>query len=283
MVQMNDLEGLEQELVKGEVACLVLEPIQGKGVYIPEDDYLPGAQQLCHQHGALLICDEVQTGLGRTGRFLACEHWGLEPDIVTLSKSLSGGFAPVSACIMRREIHSAVFSRLDRCQVHSTTFGQNELAMALGLATLHVLEEEDLVQRAADLGEQLLTGLQALQEKYDLITDVRGKGLMVGIEFGSPSSLPLRAAWSALEAAHQGLFAQLVVMTLMSEERILTQVGGPEVNLIKLLPPLIIAEEEIDKILAAFDAVMAEANRITGKVWRKSGRLIRQAASGQGI
>ncbi len=277
MLEMNDLDGLERELRKGDVACLIVEPIQGKGVYIPDDDYLPGAQKLCRQYGALLICDEVQAGMGRTGRFLACEHWGLEPDIVTLSKSLSGGYAPVSACIMRRSIHSAVFSRLERCQVHSTTFGQNDLSMALGLATLHVLDEENLIQRAAQLGEKLLAGLQALQDKYDMIVDVRGKGLMVGIEFGPPKSLTLRAAWSAAEAAQKGLFAQLVVMALMSEHRILTQVGGPDVNIIKLLPPLIIGEAEVDAIVGAFDAVMAEAGRVTGKVWGQSGRLIKHA------
>ena len=279
-VQMNDLGGLESELRKGDVAALIVEPIQGKGVYIPDDEYLPGVQQLCRRYGALFICDEVQAGMGRTGRFLSCQHWGLEPDIVTLSKSLSGGYAPVSACIMRREIHSAVFSRLERCQVHSTTFGQNDLAMALGLATLYVLDEERLIERAEQLGNKLMAGLQALAGKYDMIVDVRGKGLMVGIEFGPPKSLKLRAAWSAAEAAQKGLFAQLVVMALMREHRILTQVGGPDINLIKLLPPLVIPEDEIDAIVAAFDSVMMEAAHVTGKVWGQSGRLIKQAIGG---
>lgn len=279
VVQMNDLQGLENELRKGDVACLIVEPIQGKGVYIPDEAYLPGAQRLCRQYGALLIADEVQAGMGRTGRFLSCEHWGLEPDIVTLSKSLSGGYSPVSACIMRRDIHSAVFSSLDRCQVHSTTFGQNDLAMALGLATLHVLDEEDLMRNAADLGEKLMTGLRTLQDKYDMLIDVRGKGLMVGIEFGPPKALSLRAAWTAAESAQKGLFAQLVVMALMSEHRILTQVGGPEINLIKLLPPLIIGDAEVDMIVTAFDAVLGEAGKLRGKVWGQSGRLIKQALS----
>ena len=278
-VEMNDLAGLERELRRGGVAAFIVEPIQGKGVYIPNGDYLPQAQRLCRKYGTLLISDEVQVGLGRTGRFLCCEHWGLEPDMVTLSKSLGGGYIPVGATITRRSIHDKTFSRLDRCQVHSTTFGQNELAMAAGLATLHVLEEERLVERAATMGQKLMAGLAALAERYDIIADVRGKGLMIGIEFKRSRSLGLRAAWTAAEAAQKGLFAQFVVMALMRDHRILTQVGGPGVNIIKLLPPLIIGDEEVDAIVAAFDAVMAEASRVRGRVWGQSGQLIKHAVS----
>jgi len=278
-VEMNDLEGLECELRRGDVAAFVVEPIQGKGVYIPADGYLPEAQRLCRKRGTLFICDEVQVGMGRTGRFLCSEHWALEPDIVTLSKSLGGGYIPVSATVTRRSIHDKMFSRLDRCQVHSTTFGQNDLAMAAGLATLHVLEEERLIERAATMGQKLMDGLAALQPRYDMIADVRGKGLMVGIEFRPPRSVGLRAAWAATEAAQKGLFAQLVVMALMRYHHVLTQVGGPGVNIIKLLPPLIIGDEEVEAIVAAFDAVMAEAASIRGQVWSQSGQLVRHAVS----
>jgi ornithine--oxo-acid transaminase len=278
-LDMDDLEGLERELRQGDVAAFVVEPIQGKGVYIPSEGYLPEAQRLCRKHGTLLVCDEVQVGMGRTGRFLCCEHWGLEPDIVTLSKSLSGGYVPVSATITRRSIHDKMFSRLDRCQVHSTTFGQNELAMAAGLATLHVLDEERLIERAATTGRKLLDGLSALQECHDMIADVRGKGLIIGIEFRRPRSLGLRAAWTAAEAAQKGLFAQLVVMALMRDHRILTQVGGPDVNIIKLLPPLIIGDEEIAAVIAAFDAVMEEAAHVRGRLWGQSAQLVKHAVS----
>ncbi len=278
-VEMDDLAGLERELSPGDVAAFVVEPIQGKGVYIPADGYLPEAQRLCRAHGTLFVCDEVQAGLGRTGKFLSSEHWSLEPDIVTLSKSLGGGYVPVSATITRRAIHDKMFSRLERCQVHSTTFGQNELAMAAGLATLHVLDEEQLIERAATIGQKLMAGLAALQERYHVIADVRGKGLMIAIEFRPPRSLALRAAWTAAEAAQKGLFAQLVVMALMRDHRILTQVGGPGVNIIKLLPPLIIGEQEVETTVAAFDAVLAEATRIRGRVWGLSGQLIKHALS----
>ena len=273
-VPMNDLAALENQLRHKDVAAFVVEPIQGKGVHIPADNYLPEAQRLCRHYGTLFVCDEVQVGMGRTGRFLCSEHWNLEPDIVALSKSLGGGYIPVSAAITRREIHDATFSRLDRCQVHSTTFGQNELAMAAGLATLHVLEEERLIERAATMGEKLLRGLAALQQRYDMIADVRGKGLMIGLEFKPPRSLGLRAAWTAAETVRKGLFAQLVVMALMREHRILTQVAGADMNIIKLLPPLIIGDEEVEMIVTAFDAVMAEAVTLGGRVWAQSVHLI---------
>jgi acetylornithine/succinyldiaminopimelate/putrescine aminotransferase len=276
-VPMNGLESLEKQLRRKDVAAFIVEPIQGKGVYIPDESYLPEAQRLCREYGSLFVCDEVQVGMGRTGRFLCCEHWRLEPDIVTLSKSLGGGYVPVSATLTRRRIHDATFSRLDRCQVHSTTFGQNELAMAAGLASLHVLDEERLTERAATMGEKLLKGLSALQERHEMIADVRGKGLMIGIEFKAPRSLSLRAAWTAAEAARKGLFAQLVVMALMREHRILTQVAGPDVNIIKLLPPLIIGDEEVGMIVAAFDAVMSEAAKIGGRVWGQSVQLVQHA------
>ncbi len=277
MVAMNDLAGLERELKKGDVAALIVEPIQGKGVYIPQDDYLPGAQRLCRQYGAQFICDEVQMGLGRAGKFLCCEHWKLEPDMVTIAKSLGGGYVPVSAVIMRREINDRVFGSLKRAQVHSTTFGQNDLGMAAGLATLHVLDAENIIERSATLGARLLARLAALKDRHEIIADVRGKGLAIGIEFRPPGNLALRAAWTAIEAAEKGLFTQLVVMSLMRDHRMLTQVGGPGVNIIKLLPPLIIGDEEVDAIADALDAVMEETRNLKGRVWATSGELIKQA------
>jgi ornithine--oxo-acid transaminase len=279
MVLMNDLDTLEKELRKGDVAAFLAEPIQGKGVYIPNDDYLPEAQRLCRKYGAQFICDEVQVGLGRAGKFLCCEHWNLEPDMITLAKSLGGGYMPVSAVIMRREINDKVFGSLKRAQVHSTTFGQNDMAMAAALATLHVIEEEKIVERSATMGAELLAKLSALKDKYEMIADVRGKGLVIGIEFRPPGNLALKAAWTALEAAEKGLFTQLVVMSLMRDHHILAQVGGPGVNILKLLPPLIIGEEEVEMIVNAFDAVMAQTGNLKGRVWAMSTELIKQAMS----
>jgi len=280
MVAMNDLEGLKNELRRGDVAAFIVEPIQGKGVYIPEETYLPEAQRLCRKYGVQFICDEVQVGLGRAGKFLCCEHWNLEPDMVTIAKSLGGGYIPVSAVIMRREINNKVFGHLKRAQVHSTTFGQNDMGMAAGLATLQVMDDEKIVERSALLGDKLLAGLSALKEKHEMIADVRGKGLIIGIEFRPPRNLALKAAWTAIESAEKGLFTQLVVMSLMRDHRMMTQVGGPGVNIVKLLPPLIIGNEEVDMIVRAFDTIMDETKNLKGRVWATSGELIKQAMSG---
>src|SRR5690606_6166225 len=149
------------------------------------DGYLQEAKALCQKHGALLIADEVQTGFGRTGKLFACEHWGLEPDIMTVSKALSGGYCPTGAILFRRPIYEKTFSSLDRCIVHSSTFSQNDLAAVCGLATLAVLEEEQIVENAAAVGQYLLERLQALVGRYELLKEVRGKGLVIAIEFGA--------------------------------------------------------------------------------------------------
>ncbi len=278
-IPMNDLETLERELKKGDVACFIAEPIQGKGVYVPDDDFLPEAQRLCRKYGALFILDEVQTGFGRTGRFFCGEHWELEPDIVTVAKTLSGGYVPVGAIITRREIHKKVFRGLERAVVHSNTFGMNELAMAAGIAALEVIEEEGLVSRAAEMGERFKSGLEVLQEKFEMVVDVRGKGLMLGIEFGPPKSLKLKAGWKSVETVKKGLFAQLIVMGLMKERRFLTQVSAHGVNIIKFLPPLIVGEEEIDYALEALDHVLSEAHRFPGGIWGLAKDLVKSALS----
>jgi len=278
-VPMNDLDALEHELKKGDVAAFIAEPIQGKGVYIPDDRFLPEAQRLCHEYETLFIVDEVQAGLGRSGRFFCGERWGISPDIVPISKALSGGYVPVGAILTRRKIHSKVFSGLERAVVHSNTFGMNELAMGAGLAMLEVLEEEDLIANAARMGERFLTGLERLKDRYEMVKDVRGKGLMVAIEFGPPKSLKLKGGWTALEKVQEGLFAQMVVMGLMHDHRLLTQVSGHRVNIIKFLPPLIIGEEEVDYALDALDKVLADAHRFPGGLWRMGKDLVKGALS----
>jgi ornithine--oxo-acid transaminase len=266
-VPFNDLGALAEALAGKDVAAFIVEPIQGKGVHMPADDYLPEAARLCRRHGTLLVADEIQTGLGRTGRFLAVEHWGVEPDIVLLAKALSGGFVPIGAVAMKHWIFAKVFDRMDRAMVHGSTFGKNDLAMAAGLATLDVIEEEDLVARAAATGAALLSDLQALARKYELLKDVRGKGLMIGLEFGAPRSFVLKSAWHLLEAANKGLFCQTVLIPLLRDHRILSQVSGPGIHVIKLLPPLVIGESDRRWIVDSFDAVIADCHRVPGAAW----------------
>ena len=158
-VQFNDLEALEHALRAQPVAAFIVEPIQGKGVNLPDDGYLRGALELCRKHGAIFVADEIQTGLARTGRFLAVEHWGVEPDMVLLAKSLSGGHVPVGAVLTRKWIFDKVFNRMDRAVVHGSTFSKNDLAMAAGIATLEIIESERLIENAARMGDRLLQGL----------------------------------------------------------------------------------------------------------------------------
>jgi ornithine--oxo-acid transaminase len=223
------------------------------------------------------IADEIQTGLGRTGRFLAIEHWGVEPDIVLLSKTLSGGHVPVAAVLLRKWIFDKVFDRMDRAVVHGLTFAGNDLAMAAGLATLEVLETERLVENAARLGARLLTALGEMASRYEMVREVRGKGLMIGIEFGRPRSLKLRASWSLLEAVSTGLFCQLITIPLCKNHRILAQVAGHASHTVKLLPALVISEQDCDWIESSFDEVIADSHRVPGGVWSLGMTLTRNA------
>ncbi len=265
-VPLGDLAALEATLRQQDVAAFIIEPVQGKGVNFPTDDYYQRAQALCRKYGTLLICDEVQTGLGRTGKWFAFEHWGLEPDIVTMAKTLSGGYVPCGAIVTRRWIYQRVFSRLDRCVVHSSTFGRNNLAMTCALATLSVLEDEKLVENSARMGALLLQKLNALKAKHSFIAEVRGKGLMIAIEFHEPPELKGKLAWRLMHKLDESLFPQLVVVPLLSKHHVLTQVAGHHMDVIKILPPLMIGEKEVDYFIAALDATLHEARRFPGPI-----------------
>jgi ornithine--oxo-acid transaminase len=276
-IPFNDLAALEQALASKQIAAFFVEPIQGKGVHLPADGYLQGAAELCRKHGALFVADEIQTGLGRTGRFLAIEHWGVEPDMVLIAKSLSGGHVPVGAVLTRKWVFERVFNRMDRAVVHGSTFAKNDLAMAAGIATLDVLDSERLTDNAERQGARLMRSLAAMIERYELLKDVRGKGLMIGVEFGAPRSLTLKASWHTLESASKGLFCQLIAIPLFKEHQILTQVAGHGSHVIKLLPPLVLTESDSARIEAAFDSVIAAAHRVPGAVWSLGKTLVEHA------
>ncbi|MCM3805162.1 aspartate aminotransferase family protein [Streptomyces sp. DR7-3] len=279
-IEMGDLDALERELARGDVAGFVVEPIQGKGVHETPPGFLRAAQELLHRHKALLIVDEVQTGLGRTGDFFAYQHEdGVEPDLVCVAKALSGGYVPVGATLGKDWIFRRVYSSMDRVLVHSASFGSNAQAMAAGLAVLAVMEDEEVVANARRTGELLRDRLAALVDRYELLHDVRGRGLMIGIEFGRPSSLGLRSRWAMLQTARKGLFAQMVVVPLLRRHRILTQVSGDHLEVIKLIPPLIIGEREVDRFVEAFTAVMDDAHEGGGLMWEFGRTLVKQAVA----
>ncbi|MFK0290396.1 aspartate aminotransferase family protein [Streptomyces sp. NPDC090442] len=279
-VELGDLDALERELRRGDVAAFVVEPVQGKGVTAAPPGFLRAAQELLHRHKALLIVDEVQTGLGRTGDFFAFQHEeSVEPDLVCVAKALSGGYVPVSATLGKDWIFKKVYSSMDRVLVHSASFGANAQAMAAGLAVLSVMEDEQVVANARHTGELLRSRLAGLVDRYELLHEVRGRGLMIGIEFGRPKSLGLRSRWTMLQAARKGLFAQMVVVPLLQRHRILTQVSGDHLEVIKLIPPLIIGEREVDRFVEAFTAVMDDAHSGGGLMWDFGRTLVKQAVA----
>ncbi len=278
VVPFNDAEAIERELAAGNVAGVILEPIQvGAGIIIPDDDYFPRVQAACRKHGALLIFDEIHTGFGRTGRFLACEHWKVEPDIVCLSKGLSGAMVPVSAIVTRKEIMRGVFSSLDRSEIHASTFSGNNLAMVAGLATLEVLDREKLVDRCRERGEALLAALRPFVEKYDLVRDVRGKGLLLGIEFGEPKGFMLRQAWNLMHKINRGLFAQAFTIPLLEKHAVLSQVAGSNQDVLKIAPSFVIGQDDHDWLVRALDDVFAASHKFPGPFWEVATSLAKNA------
>jgi ornithine--oxo-acid transaminase len=266
-VPYGDLDALEEQLRGEDVALFLVEPIQGKGIHLPPEGYLEGAQELCRRFGTLFCVDEVLTGFGRTGRMFAFQHWGLEPDLVTVAKSLSGGYVPVGALLMSPAVHEAVFDSMPHAMSHGSTFAPNELAMAAGLATLHELREQRLVERAAVLGERLLELTRPLVDEFEVVQEVRGLGLAWAIEFGEPSGGG-RLTYRMIERAQRGLFAQLVVVPLFTEHRILSQVAGHDMAVVRILPPLMLADEDVEEFADSLRATIRNAQRMPKSLTR---------------
>jgi ornithine--oxo-acid transaminase len=266
-IPFNDLVALEKALSGKDVAAFIVEPIQGKGVNLPDDNYLPEVQRLCQKYGTLFVADEVQTGLGRTGKFWAVEHWNVQPDMICMAKALSGGFVPVGGVAITTKIMDTVYNRMDRAVVHGSTFAKNNMAMAAGLATLEVIKNENLVENSLKIGTEIINNLNAMTKRYELLKEARGKGMMIAVEFQSPKSLKLKAGWAMLEAANKGLFCQMVTIPLFKEHHILTQVAGHGMNVVKLLPPLNLNQKDHDTIISAFDKTIAETHKMGGAIW----------------
>ncbi len=259
------------------MAAFVVEPIQGKGVNVAPEEYWTAVQDLCRRHKTLLVMDEVQAGMGRSGTFFCHEHCGLQPDIITVSKALSGGYVPVGAMLSTAKVSDSVFSSMDRAVVHSSTFATNQLAMVAGLATLQAFDEEDIVDRARRTGESFMKALGPLVDRYEFLHEVRGMGLMIGLVFGPPQTPALRRRWRAIEAMRTALFSQLIVVPLYHRHGILTQVAADNMNVVKLLPPLIAGDEEVDAFVNALDDVLADASRGSGLFWEVGRTMVKGA------
>lgn len=278
-IPFNDLSSLEEKLKTRSYAALILEPIQGEaGIRLPECEYLGEVQQLCQRHGTLLILDEVQTGFCRTGPFLAAHHYGVEPDMVVLAKAMSGGLIPSAAVLMREDIYKSVYGSLRRCLIHTSTFSENGLAMRVGLAVLDTLERENLGARSRHLGEYIRRRLREELSGLEMIAGIRGQGLFSGICFRPPEKFGLRLGFQAFAKIHPAMFGQVLVMRLFRDHRILTQICGNNLMVLKLAPPLVISESQIDECVMAVKEVVQLAHS-HNLFWTEAIGLARRAVN----
>ncbi|MBZ5550612.1 MAG: aspartate aminotransferase family protein [Acidobacteriia bacterium] len=276
-IPFNDLDTLERQLSTRRYAAFIGEPVQSEGgICVPSPEYWRQAEALCHRYGTLLVLDEVQTGLHRTGPFLASHLYGVKPDMVVLAKALSGGLVPVSAVLMTDDVYSSVYSSLKRSIIHTSTFSENSLAMRAGLATLDVLESEELGARASEAGERLRQMLFDALCGYEMVKAVRGEGMLSGIEFRTPHQLRLRIAFEAFMKIHPAMFGQIVVMRLFRDHGILTQICGNNFMVLKVAPPLVVTEEQMQEFVGAVREVVDLAHS-SASFWSEALGLARRA------
>ncbi|HEX6896112.1 MAG TPA: aspartate aminotransferase family protein [Bryobacteraceae bacterium] len=256
-IPFGDLTALESKLATKRFAAFIVEPVQAEaGIRIPPDGYFEAAGALCRKYGTLLVLDEVQTGLYRTGPFLASQRFGADPDMVILAKALSGGLVPSGAVLLSDDVYRSVYSSLKRAIVHTSTFSENSLSMRAGLAALDVLESERLGERSESLGEYLRERLRTALSGFEMVKEVRGAGLLNGIEFQKPHSLKLRLAFEAFQQIHPGMFGQVVVMRLFRDAEFLTQICGNNFMVLKAAPPLTVKEQHVDKFVRAVTSLV---------------------------
>lgn len=256
-IPFNDIPALAAQLSTKRFAAFIVEPIQSEaGIRMPEPGYLEEAERLCHKYGTLFVLDEVQTGMYRTGPFLAAHSHGVEPDMVILAKALSGGLVPCGALLMSDAVYDSVYDSLKRAIIHTSTFSENSLAMRAGLATLDVLEREALGERAIEVGEELRHRLAEALSGYELVKEVRGAGMLSGIEFTAPRKLGLRIPFETFRAIHPAMFGQCVVMRLFRDCGMLTQICGNNFMVLKVAPPLVVTDDQVDEFVSAVRETM---------------------------
>src|SRR5450631_3494193 len=259
-VPYGDLAALEGALASKRHAAFIVEPLQAEGgIHVPTHLYLQKAQEACRRTGTLFVLDEVHTAMYRTGTFVAAHQFDLRPDIVILAKALSGGLIPVSAVLMTNRIYNAVYSSLRRAIVHTSTFSENSLSMRAGLATLDVLQREELGLRALELGESFRENLRRGLAGFDMVREVRGMGLLNGIEFVPPKKLAFRVLFEAFRKIHPAMFGQIVVMRMFREKGILTQICGNNFMVLKAAPPLTVTTEQLDEFVEGICGVVEMA------------------------
>jgi ornithine--oxo-acid transaminase len=276
-IPFNDTDALEKKLATRKFAAFFVEPVQSEaGIRVPGHAYLRTAAHLCKRYGTLLVLDEVQTGMYRTGPFLAAHHFDVLPDMVVMAKALSGGLIPVGALLMSDEIYHSVYTSFKRAIVHTSTFSENSLAMRAGLSTLDVLERNKLGPRATLFGDELRQKLRIALQRYEMVNDVRGLGMLSGIEFTAPRQLKLRVPFETFRRIHPGMFGQVLVMRMFRDKGILTQICGNNFMVLKVAPPLVISREQIDKFVSAIQEIV-DLVHTSNVFWTEALGLARRA------
>ena len=256
-VRFGDLDQLAQQLASKRFAAFVVEPIQAEaGVVMPPENYLQEAQRLCRKYGMLFVLDEVQTGMFRTGPFLAAHHFGVEPDMVVLAKALSGGLVPSGAVLMSDAVYNSVYTSFKRSIIHTSTYSENSLSMRAGLATMDVLEDGNLGARAAESGARLRDRLKTRLSQYQMIKDIRGLGMMSAVEFQPPRQFRFRILFETFSRIHPAMFGQVLVMRLFRDHAIYSQICGNNFMVLKVAPALVITEAQADEFVDAMEAVV---------------------------
>ena len=253
-VPFGDLDALRVACRVSRPAAFIVEPVQGEGgINIPGDDYLAGAAEVCHKAGVLMIVDEIQTGLGRTGRLFATPMDRFAPDILLLGKALSGGVVPVALGLARAKVWDRAFGGPERCNLNASTFAGGHLACAAAGVVLSVIGEEGLVARAAETGKRLLAGLQQIARRHRAVREVRGQGLFIGVELGPAKGLAFRAVpgW-----AREGLHANVLCALLLRDHGIIAQPCSLRQNVLRVEPPLTISGSETDRFVTVLDTVL---------------------------
>ena len=259
-VPFGDIRALEQALDQHRCAAVIMEPVQGEaGVIVPPEGYLKQVRELTDAHDTLLILDEVQTGLGRTGTMFACEHEGVVPDIMCLAKALGGGVMPLGATVATRKVWEKAYGGLSKAVLHTSTFGGGARACAAGLVTISKLVEENLAERARDLGEYFLNGLRTLHKSYKTIKEVRGKGLLIGLEFDKPvEGLLDKLTAGAINEFAKEYYASLVAGELLGKHQVITAYTLNNPNVMRLEPPLTVTKDQIDYVLNALEDIFSQ-------------------------
>lgn len=282
-IPFDDLAALERALATRRFAAFVVEPVQGKTCLAASPGYLAEATRLCNRHGTIFVVDEVQTGIGRTGRFLALEHDpGCRPDMVVLSKALAGGYVPIGATLVREDIWAKTFDTMARALVHASTFQGGTLAMTAGLMTLEIHDRERLSERAERLGARLAEGLRAACARHDAADEVRGRGLIVGIPLKKSDAERFVARLPVIGGLEQLAFGQSFAMELLAAHGVLCQVTDSHANLLKFTPPLVIEESQCDAVVRAVDATMGSLSGGLRATTAGVLRVLRNARLGAG-